>query len=156
MGINFPEGQQDGPFDANFAGDYGSAVAISAQNTWTDLGLETGDITLKDANSIILYWGSLSTEVDSSPTGHGVCRVRYSTDSGSNWTTHYVYNMTGSNDNDIGNGFAGYMDHDLAAGTTLRLKCEYRKNGSAGNHTVADTGPGFSPLTRLFMVEANS
>ena len=156
MGINFPEGQQDGPFDGNWAGDYGSAVSISTQNTWTALGLETPDITLKDTNSIIVYWGSLSTEVDSSGTGHGVCRVRHSTDSGSNWTTHYVYNMTGSNDNDIGNGFTGYLTHGWAAGTTVRLNCEYRKNGASGNHTVADTGPGFAPLSRLFLMEVNS
>ena len=156
MGINFPEGQQDGPFDGNFAGDYGNAVAISTFSTWTDIGLQTGDITIKDQTSIIMYWGSLSTEVDGASTGHGVCRVRYSTDSGSNWTTHYPYNMTGSNDNSIGNGFAGYMDHDLAAGTTFRLKCDYRCNGSSGNQTVADTGPGFAPLTRLFLLEVNS
>ena len=156
MSVNFPEGVQDFPFDANWAGDYGSAVAISTQSTWTDLGLETGDITIKDTDSHIVYWGNLSTEVDGDSTGHGVCRVRHSTDSGSNWTTHYVYNMTGSNNNDIGNGFAGYIDHDKAAGTTFRMKVDYLKNGSQGNHTVADTGPGYAPVSRLFFFEVNS
>ena len=156
MSVNFPEGVQDFPFDANWAADYGPAVAISTQNTWTALQLETGDITIKDTNSHIVYWGSLSTETDGDSTGHGVCRVLQSTDSGSNWTAHQIFNMTGSNNNDIGNGFCAYWDHDKAAGTTLRLKCEYLKNGASGNHTVADTGPGYAPLSRLFFFEGNS
>jgi len=157
MAINFPKGSQDFPFDANWAGDYGSAVSISTHNTWTALGLETPDITIKDTDSQLVYWGSLGAEVDGTGTGHGVVRVRQSSDSGSNWTTHQNFNVTGANDNDIGCGFCAYWDHDKSAGTTIRLKVEYLKNGDAGsNHTVADTGPGFSTHSRLFMMEVNS
>ena len=157
MAIHFPEGEQTAPFDANFAADYGPTTTISNQNVWTSIGLETPSITIKDTNSYIFYWCELSTEVDGSGTGHGVARIEYSTDNGSNWTTHYYYNITGSNDNDIGNGLRGYHDHNLSAGTSYRLRCQYLKNGASGsNHTVADTGPGQNPVTRLFFFEVNT
>tara|TARA_Y100000114_G_C11714902_1_gene305423 strand:- start:618 stop:1091 length:474 start_codon:yes stop_codon:yes gene_type:complete len=156
MGINFPEGGQEAPFDANVAYDYGPITSISNQNTWTNIGLETSDITIKDANSIFFYWGELSTEVDGSGTGHGVARVLYSTDSGSNFTVHHYYNITGSNDNSIGNGFRGYFNHNLSSGTSIRFKVQYLKNGASGsNHTVADNGPGYTPVTRFFAFEVN-
>ena len=161
MAINFPEGEQTAPFDANVAYDYGPITSISTQNTWTDIGLATDNITIKDANSIFFYWGELSTEIDGAGTGHGIARVLYSTDSGSSYTPHQYYNITGSNDNSVGNGFRGYFNHNLSAGTSIRFKVQYGKNGSSGsNHTVADTGPqgsfGGNPVTRFFVFEVNS
>ena len=158
MAINFPEGSQTAPFDANVVYDFGTVTVISNQSTWNDIGLQTGDITIKDANSQFFYWGELSTEVDGSSTssGHGVARVLYSTNSGSSFSVHHYYNITGSTDNSIGNGFRGYFDHNLAAGTSIRFKVQYLKNGASGNHTVADTGPGYNPVTRFFAFEVNT
>ena len=157
MAINFAKGEQAAPFDANVVFDYGPITSISTNNSWTNIGLETGDVTVKDTNSRFFYWGELSTEVDGSGTGHGVARVLYSTNSGSDYTVHHYYNITGSNDNSIGNGFRGYWDHDLSAGTTVRFKVQYLKNGGSGsNHTVADNGPGQNPVTRFFAFEVNT
>tara|TARA_Y100000401_G_scaffold35782_1_gene26798 strand:+ start:552 stop:1037 length:486 start_codon:yes stop_codon:yes gene_type:complete len=160
MAINFPEGVQDAPFDANVAYDFGPITAISNSQSFNNIGLETADITIKDANSLFFYWCELGTEIDGSGTGHGVARVLYSTDSGSNFTPHHYYNITGANDNSVGNGFRGYFDHDLSAGTSIRFKVQYAKNGTSGsNHTVADTGPqgsfGGNPVTRFFAFEVN-
>ena len=157
MAINFAKGEQAAPFDANVVYDHGPITIISNHNTWNNIGLETGDITIKDANSRFFYWGELSTEVDGSgtSTGHGVARVLYSTNSGSNYSVHHYYNITGSTDNSIGNGFRGYWLHSLSAGTTVRFKVQYLKNGASGNHTVADTGPGQNPVTRFFAFEVN-
>ena len=156
MAINFPEGVQDAPFDANFVGDHGPTTSISNQNTWSDIGLETADITVKDSNSKIVYYGFLGTEVDGTSTGHGVARVQYSFNSGTSYTVHNYYNMTGSNDNSIGNGFMGYWSHGQSAGTTIRFRVQYLKNGTTGNHTVADTGPGYSQVTRFVAFEVNT
>ena len=156
MAINFAKGSQAAPFDANVVFDYGPQTAISTNNSYENIGLETGDMTIKDANSRIFYWGELSTEVDGSSTGHGIARVQYSTNSGSSYAIHHYYNITGANDNDIGNGFRGYIDHNLSAGSTIRFRVQYKKTGSSGsNHAVADNGPGENPVTRFFAFEVN-
>ena len=114
-------------------------------------------MTVKDSSSKIVYWGFLGTEVDGAGTGHGVARVQYSTNSGTSYTDHNYYNITGSNDNSIGNGFMGYWTHSQSAGSTIRFRVQYLKNGGSGsNHTVADTGPGYSQVTRFVAFEVNT
>ena len=116
-------------------------------------------MTIKDSNSIIYYWSELGTEIDGTSTGHGIARVLYSQNNGS-YQVHHYYNITGAPDNMVGNGFRGYFNHNFSVGNTVKFKVQYGKNGSGGNHTLADTGPqgsfGGNPVTRFFAFEVNT
>ena len=151
MSIHFSTGTQVGQAQ-NHVHVYRTSkfdVSASANSFQTIPDLGTSDLTMAVANSTIVYWFDLSTETDNA-NGHGIARTQYSTNSGSSWTTHQVFNHTGNQDNAVGTSCHGVHSPSLSAGQTYRLRVQYARTSSGGgNHAIADTGPGHSPIARL-------
>ncbi len=140
-----------------YAGRIETCVRTSAwatsSSSWTDIpSLAGGNITVMRSTSVIAVHCHLSLEVDGGSTGHGIARLRKSVNNGS-WSTVANFNVLGSTDNQVGDGFCFRADHNQSAGTTLKYKVQYRKTNTSGNHTVADTGPGESTRACLFYYE---
>tara|TARA_R100000152_G_C6715443_1_gene142296 strand:+ start:33 stop:506 length:474 start_codon:yes stop_codon:yes gene_type:complete len=154
MAINFQTGGvQSHPA---YSGPIETAVRTSGwattSDSWADVpDLSGGNITIMNSGSVIVVVCHLSTEVDQA-AGHGIARIQKSVDDGS-YSTVANFNVTGSPDNSIGNGFQFRVDHDESAGTTIKFKVQYRKNNTTGNHTIADTGPGEATRACLFYWE---
>ena len=153
MAINWPEGSQNFP-SWNHQQVYRSTpVVVSNTSTWNDCGLSISNITIQQTDPTIYYWIDLSIEVDGEGTGHGITKVLYSINNGS-WTTHQVFNTTGQANDSISTGHSSYHSPSVNTGGTIKYKVEYLRNGSGGsNHTIADTGPGYSPIARFMVVE---
>lgn len=109
-------------------------------------------LTIQSTTTFLDFTCPLYTEVDSVST-HGMARLQYSTDSGSNWSNIGTYNVTQAVDNGVGFGFTDYWDHNLAANTSVIFRVQYRKGNAAGNHAIADTGPGENPSAYLKVSE---
>jgi len=107
--------------------------------------------TIISASSYLDFTVPLYTEVDGS-TGHGLARLQYSTDSGSNWSNIGTYNITSAIDNSIGFGFTDYWDHNQSVGTAILFRVQYRITSGAQN-AIADNGPGESPRTYIKVAE---
>ena len=109
-------------------------------------------LTIQNAATFLDFTCPLYTEVDSVAT-HGMARLQYSTDSGSNWSNIGTYNITQAVDNGVGFGFTDYWDHNQSVGTTVLFRVQYRKGNTTGNHTIADFGPGEQPSAYLKVSE---
>ena len=111
-------------------------------------------VTIKSASSLLIFICYLGTETDSA-AGHGLARVQYSTDGGSNFTTYDEYNQAGASNDAISTTFTDYFDHSFSVGTTVIFRVQYRLTGYSGgqNHTIADTGPGGSPKAQFIIQE---
>ena len=107
--------------------------------------------TIISASSYLDFTVPLYTEVDGS-TGHGLARLQYSTDSGSNWSNIGTYNITSALDNAIGFGFTDYWDHNQSVGTAILFRVQYRIT-SGNQNAIADSGPGESPRTYIKVAE---
>ncbi len=130
-----------------------SGWATSADSFNTVTGLSGGNITIMRSTSIIFIACHLSLESDGSGSlGHGVARLQRSYDNG-DWSSITQFNVMGALDNLVGDGFHYRHDHNKAAGTTVKYRVQYRKGNTTGNHTVADTGPGYSTVASLIYWE---
>ena len=107
--------------------------------------------TIISTSSYLDFTVPLYTEVDGT-TSHGLARLQYSTDSGSNWSNIGTYNITGAVDNAIGFGFTDYWDHNQSVGTAIVFRVQYRITGGNQN-AIADSGPGESPRTYIKVAE---
>ena len=114
-------------------------------------GLQGGNITIMNSTSVIFLACHLSVETDSAG-GHGVARLLRAYNDGA-WSTITQFNVCGSLDNLVGDGFHYRHDHDQSAGTTVKYKIQYRKGNTSGNHTVADQGPGYATVASLIYWE---
>ncbi len=129
-----------------------SGWATSSTNFNEVTGLTGGNITIMRSTSIIFLACHLSVETDGSSVGHGVARLQRSYNDGG-WTNITQFNVCGSIDNVVGDGFHYRHDHDQSAGTTVKYKIQYRKGNTSGNHTVADQGPGYATVASLIYWE---
>lgn len=140
-----------------YAGRTETAVRSSQwemnSTSWTTVpDLSGGNITIMRSTSVIFVCCHLSTEVDGGDTGFGLARLQKRLNNGS-WSSVAQFNITGKNDNSIGNGFQYRVDHNESADTLIAFRVQYRKNQSGGNHTIADTGPGESTRATLIYWE---
>lgn len=128
-----------------------SGWATSSNSFVQITGLQGGNITIMNSTSIIFIAVHLSLETDSAG-GHGVARLLRAYNDGS-WATITQFNVIGSLDNLVGDGFHYRHDHNQSAGTTVKYKVQYRKGNTTGNHTVADQGPGYATVASLMYWE---
>ena len=128
----------------------GWATSSTSFNTVT--GLSGGNITIMRSTSIIFIACHLSLESDGA-AGHGIARIQRDYDNGGNWQSITQFNCLGSLDNLVGDGFHYRHDHNQAADTQVKYRVQYLKKNTTGNHTVADTGPGYSTVASLIYWE---
>ena len=110
--------------------------------------LSGGNITIMNSTSVIFVCCHLSSEVDNNNTGFGIAGLQKRVNNGS-WQDVAQFNITGSNNNNIGNGFQYRHDHNNSANTLMAYRIRYRKNNTAANHAIADTGPGENTTATL-------
>lgn len=110
-------------------------------------------MTIASSTSVLDFTCPLYTEIDGT-VGHGVARLDFSTDGGSNWSAIGTYNVTAALDNAIGFGFTEFYDHSFSAGQSVIFRVLYRCTGTPSNNaTIADTGPGENPRAYLTVME---
>tara|TARA_B100001113_G_scaffold212504_1_gene174306 strand:+ start:393 stop:866 length:474 start_codon:yes stop_codon:yes gene_type:complete len=120
--------------------------------SWTTIpDMSGGNITLMNSTSVILVFCHLSVEADGAG-GHGIARLQKSVNDGTH-SSVTQFNVMGSTDNQVGDGFHFRVDHNDAAGTTYKFRVQYKKGNTSGNHAIADTGPGESTRASLFYYE---
>ena len=131
-----------------------SAAWATSSTSFNDVpDLAGGNITIMRSTSVIFINCHLSLETDGSGSlGHGVVRLVRSFNDGG-WTNITQFNVCGAIDNVVGDGFHYRHDHNQAATTTVKYKVQYRKGNATGNHTVADTGPGYATVASLMYWE---
>ena len=159
MAINFATGgvQRHPAFSGKVVCTLRVSGWVTTSSGWQAIAdLDGGDITIQRAQSEIIVLCHLSTEVDGSGASHGLARLQRSNDNGSSWHSVAHFNITGANDNDIGDGFHYRIDHNQAAGTTYRFRVQYRKGNTSGNHTIADNGPGEATRASLIYWEQHT
>mgnify|MGYP001363089100 CR=1 FL=1 len=128
----------------------GWATSSTSFNTVSDLS--GGNITIMRSTSIIFIACHLSVETDGASVGHGVARLQRSYNDG-DWQAITQFNVCGSTDNLVGDGFHYRHDHNQSAGTDVKYRVQYRKGNTSGNHTVADQGPGYATVASLIYWE---